>query len=167
MLMLARPSRPATAAREPGLSFMRTANTVLSPTSNPFRFSTKYQDDETDFLYYGYRYYNPTLGRCLSRDVIHERGGCNLHAFVGNRPTGKYDNLCNYAAPPERKDLCRDPCGFLIHSGAADEGLLGLVACCNGKKYACSKPPPYPSLEEPNGYQHNPGVRSPARRASL
>jgi uncharacterized protein RhaS with RHS repeats len=29
---------------------------------NPFRFSTKYQDDETDFLYYGYRYYNPSTG---------------------------------------------------------------------------------------------------------
>ena len=26
--------------------------------ANPFRFSTKYQDDETDLLYYGYRYYN-------------------------------------------------------------------------------------------------------------
>ena len=24
--------------------------------ANPFRFSTKYQDDETDLLYYGYRY---------------------------------------------------------------------------------------------------------------
>jgi hypothetical protein len=26
--------------------------------ANPFGFSTKYQDDETDSLYYGYRYYN-------------------------------------------------------------------------------------------------------------
>jgi hypothetical protein len=26
--------------------------------ANPFRFSTKYQDDESDLLYYGYRYYN-------------------------------------------------------------------------------------------------------------
>ena len=25
--------------------------------ANPFRFSTKYQDDETDLIYYGYRYY--------------------------------------------------------------------------------------------------------------
>jgi RHS repeat-associated protein len=35
---------------------------------NPFRFSTKYDDDETDLLYYGYRYYNPSTGRWLSRD---------------------------------------------------------------------------------------------------
>ena len=27
--------------------------------SNPFRFSTKYTDDETGLLYYGHRYYNP------------------------------------------------------------------------------------------------------------
>jgi RHS repeat-associated protein len=26
--------------------------------SNPIRFSTKYTDDETDWVYYGYRYYN-------------------------------------------------------------------------------------------------------------
>ena len=31
--------------------------------ANPFRFSTKYQDDETDLLYYGYRYYNASTGR--------------------------------------------------------------------------------------------------------
>ncbi len=29
--------------------------------ANPFRFSTKFQDSETDLLYYGFRYYNPSL----------------------------------------------------------------------------------------------------------
>ena len=37
--------------------------------ANPFRFSTKYQDDETDLLYRYDRYYSSTLGRCLSRDA--------------------------------------------------------------------------------------------------
>ncbi len=27
--------------------------------ANLIRFSTKYQDDETDLVYYGYRFYNP------------------------------------------------------------------------------------------------------------
>jgi RHS repeat-associated protein len=40
--------------------------------SNPFRFSTKYQDEETGLLYYGYRYYQPVTGRWLSRDPIGE-----------------------------------------------------------------------------------------------
>ena len=44
---------------------------VIRPTgpmakANPFRFSTKYQDDESDLLYYGYRYYKPSTGTWLS-----------------------------------------------------------------------------------------------------
>ena len=31
--------------------------------TNPFRFSTKYQDDESGQLYYGYRYYDAGIGR--------------------------------------------------------------------------------------------------------
>jgi RHS repeat-associated protein len=42
--------------------------------ANPFQFSTKYQDDETDLLYYGYRYVNRSTGRWLSRDPVHEQG---------------------------------------------------------------------------------------------
>ena len=37
--------------------------------ANPFRFSTKFQDDESDQLYYGYRSYNPSSGRWLNRDL--------------------------------------------------------------------------------------------------
>jgi RHS repeat-associated protein len=39
---------------------------------NPFRFSTKYTDDETGLLYYGHRYYGPALGRWLNRDPLRE-----------------------------------------------------------------------------------------------
>jgi RHS repeat-associated protein len=52
--------------------------------ANPFRFSTKYQDDETDLLYYGHRYYSASTGRWLSKDPLGERGGLNLRGFVGN-----------------------------------------------------------------------------------
>jgi RHS repeat-associated protein len=41
---------------------------------NPFGFSTKYHDEETGFLYYGYRYYSPASGKWLSRDPINELG---------------------------------------------------------------------------------------------
>ncbi|MCZ7640943.1 MAG: hypothetical protein M5U12_35755 [Verrucomicrobia bacterium] len=50
--------------------------------AQPFRFSTKWTDAETGLLYYGYRYYNPTTGRWVSRDPIGEQGGFNLSAFV-------------------------------------------------------------------------------------
>ncbi len=52
--------------------------------ANPFRFSTKYQDDETDLLYYGYRYYNASTGRWISRDPTDEAGGANLYESVRN-----------------------------------------------------------------------------------
>jgi RHS repeat-associated protein len=59
--------------------------------ANPFRFSTKYQDDETDLLYYGYRYYNPSTGRWVSRDPIGEKGGPNLYGFVSADSLDKVD----------------------------------------------------------------------------
>jgi len=49
-----------------------------------FRFSSKYLDDETGLYYYGYRYYDPSTGRWLSRDPIGEMGGVMLYGFVDN-----------------------------------------------------------------------------------
>jgi RHS repeat-associated protein len=60
---------------------------------NPFRFSTKCQDDETDTLYYGYRYYNASTGQWLSRDPIEERGGKNLYGFAEANPVDRTDGL--------------------------------------------------------------------------
>jgi RHS repeat-associated protein len=62
-------------------------------SANSFRFSTKYQDDETSLLYYGYRYYNPSTGRWMSRDPIEEEGGVNLYGFVINNPVNQVDLL--------------------------------------------------------------------------
>src|SRR6266511_3188392 len=52
--------------------------------ANPFHFSTKYLDEETDFLYYGFRYYTPSTGRWLSRDPIEEPQSKLVYAFVNN-----------------------------------------------------------------------------------
>jgi RHS repeat-associated protein len=61
--------------------------------ANPFRWSTKYTDNETGLVYYGYRYYQPTTGRWLSRDPIEEEGGENLHSFCYNSSVGWIDSL--------------------------------------------------------------------------
>ncbi len=61
--------------------------------ANPFRFSTKYQDDESDLLYYGFRYYNSATGRWLSRDPIAESDGLHLYAFVENNALRNVDGL--------------------------------------------------------------------------
>jgi RHS repeat-associated protein len=52
---------------------------------NRFRFSTKYTDDESGLVYYGYRYYAPSLGRWINRDPIEEKGGVNLYGMAGNQ----------------------------------------------------------------------------------
>jgi RHS repeat-associated protein len=40
--------------------------------SNPFRFSTKFADDESNLIYYGSRYLTPTTGCWPNRDPIAE-----------------------------------------------------------------------------------------------
>jgi RHS repeat-associated protein len=80
----------------------------------PFRFSTKYQDDESDLVYYGYRYYKASTGTWPNRDPINEAGfnlvsgrkgkfvleeEKNLYGFLDNDPLGDYDiNGLNGAA---------------------------------------------------------------------
>ncbi|BCX48622.1 type IV secretion protein rhs [Haloferula helveola] len=58
-----------------------------------FRYSTKPLDHQTGLYYYGYRYYDPVMGRWPSRDPIEERGGINLYGFVYNEPIGWIDVL--------------------------------------------------------------------------
>jgi RHS repeat-associated protein len=48
--------------------------TGLIAKANPFRFSSQYQDNETDLLCYAFRYYNSSSGSWLSRDPLAESG---------------------------------------------------------------------------------------------
>jgi RHS repeat-associated protein len=57
--------------------------------ANPFRFSTKYQDDETDLLYYGFRYERD--GRWLSRDPLSDHGQKCLYTYANNDPVDSID----------------------------------------------------------------------------
>ena len=67
--------------------------TGVMARNNPFRFSTKYADDESDLLYYGYRYYKPSTGTWQNRDPIEEQGGLDLYEFCGDDAIGNYDSL--------------------------------------------------------------------------
>jgi RHS repeat-associated protein len=75
--------------------FLRSEGTYA--TENPFRFSTKFTDDETGLVYYGRRYYSPSQGRFLGRDRIEEAGGLNLYAFCRNDAINRWDFLGYYA----------------------------------------------------------------------
>jgi RHS repeat-associated protein len=84
-------SYSATATFSPFGELIRSTGAMANV--NPFRFSTKWQDNESGFLYYGYRYYNPSTGRWLNRDPIGEDGGVNLYGFVGNDGVDSIDML--------------------------------------------------------------------------
>ena len=71
------------------------AMTGSAAAANPFRFSTKYADEETGLYYYGFRFYSPQLGRWLNRDPIEEQGGVYLYQFVYNSPLVWFDPLGN------------------------------------------------------------------------
>lgn len=62
-------------------------------TRLPFRWSTKFTDNETALVYYGYRYYSGSLGRWVSRDPLAEVFSCNLVSYVDQSPLNKFDYL--------------------------------------------------------------------------
>jgi RHS repeat-associated protein len=86
---------------------------TFDPTiaDQPFRFSTKFTDAETGLVYYGHRYYSPSLGRFINRDPKKESGGLNLYGFCGNNGINRWDYLGNWAgdiasgAPSWVKDI--------------------------------------------------------------
>ena len=93
--------------------------TPIANNQSPFRFSTKYTDDESDFLYYGFRYYSPSTGRWLSRDPIEESGGKNLYGFIGNNPL----KFVDYLGLKDKAVPCGGTCGAVI-----DDWILGEIS---------------------------------------
>ncbi|MFO0972533.1 MAG: RHS repeat-associated core domain-containing protein [Phycisphaerae bacterium] len=82
---------------------------------NPFRFSTKFHDDDTGWVYYGYRYYGPKWGRWGSRDPIGEKGELGVYSFDRCDPVAQIDPLGELA-------------GMLVPS-------FGGSACCKYREF--------------------------------
>lgn len=106
---------------------------------NPIRFSTKFQDDESDLLYYGYRYYKPSTGTWVNRDPVDEAGfksiskakaikqGSDIviYGFVGNNPIGLVDWMglaCCCKCPVIFVYISVDPAGIPTSFNAATVG---------------------------------------------
>jgi RHS repeat-associated protein len=64
--------------------------------TNPFQYTGRESDPETDLYYYRSRYYDSVLGRFLSEDPAGFIGGLNFYAYVTNDPTSWRDpfGLC-------------------------------------------------------------------------
>ncbi len=58
---------------------------------SPWRFSSKRCDSETGLIYFGRRFYDPTIGKWLTQDPLGLKAGPNLYAYVLNGPLTKFD----------------------------------------------------------------------------
>jgi len=58
---------------------------------NPFLFSTKFYDSEIGLVYYGYRCYDPTIGRWLNQDPAAERDVKPSYLFCRNQSVNRFD----------------------------------------------------------------------------
>ena len=62
-------------------------------SSNPWRYAGKRKDEETGFIYFGLRYYDPVAQSWITPDPIGREGGPNLYAYVLNNPLYYFDQL--------------------------------------------------------------------------
>jgi RHS repeat-associated protein len=61
--------------------------------SNPWRYATKYRDEETGLYYFGRRYYDPVTGQWTSRELLGEDESLNLYSYCHNDPVNGVDRL--------------------------------------------------------------------------
>lgn len=65
---------------------------------NPYRYALKHYDEETGFIYFGKRYYNPSIRRWITPDPAGPIDLINLYAFVRNNPFRYTDYIGLYAS---------------------------------------------------------------------
>jgi RHS repeat-associated protein len=58
-----------------------------------YGYTGREQDETSGLMYYRARYYDPAIGRFISRDPIGIAGGINLYAYAANNPTTLTDPM--------------------------------------------------------------------------
>jgi len=100
---------------------LRSSGPMARP--NPFRFSTKYQDEETGLLYYGYRYYDPATGRWLSRDPLGDQAF--VDQFSENRTDSEIAALKSESLTASYRFVNNNPISRTDSNGLLVIGIYG------------------------------------------
>ncbi|MBS0626440.1 MAG: hypothetical protein JSS32_10360, partial [Verrucomicrobia bacterium] len=79
-----------------------------SSVGNPWRYRGKRIDKEVGLLYFGYRYYDPEVGRWICPDPLGPIDGPNLYAYARNNPMKYLDYFGLNSSPNES-------CGCVQH----------------------------------------------------
>ncbi|MBI3663941.1 MAG: transglycosylase SLT domain-containing protein [Acidobacteria bacterium] len=117
-------------------SFGQTTASTGSVT-NPFRYTAREFDPETDFYYYRARYYDRATGRFLSEDPVGFAGGRNFFVYAGSSPTTLSDPLglkpCQLPIVPKDPSKRRAPELTVCPSKELDECLIQTESSGNSK----------------------------------
>lgn len=106
--------------------------------TNPFQYSSREFDTETNLYYYRARYYDSPSGRFLSEDPVRFGAGVDFYPYVGNSPTNFGDPL----------GLCpqNDPCWVLEYPPGGDPDTNIILSMMGGPAFwfCDAKLPPRP-----------------------
>jgi RHS repeat-associated protein len=120
---------------------------------NPFRYTGREFDSETNLYYYRARYYDASTGRFLAEDPISFKGGANFYRYVKNNPVNLVDPFgLNPGAVPWWWWILDNPISIpIITVGAGGAAIIisigeGILAPATGidDSRAIPKPRPIP-----------------------
>jgi len=104
--------------REDFAAYQSSPETYTDPVGFGGQFGY-YTDPETSLVLLTHRYYDPRLGRFVTRDPIGYKGGINLYGFAGSNPVNE-----------------SDPSGYFgtLVDGAVDLGFFSLCRRVHGRR---------------------------------
>ena len=122
-------------------------------TANPWRYSSKRVDPETGFVYFGRRYYMPSVGRWLTPDPLGFADGPNLYAYVHNKPFTSIDPDGQFAfLIPIVLSLAIDYCMPTLAAGLTEYAIGGSLAAGFLSGVASGYSDPLSSAFDPSTY---------------
>jgi RHS repeat-associated protein len=97
------------------------AQTRTVAVANRFRFSSEYADDVLGLVYYNCRYYDPSIGRWLTRDAYED---VEVYLYCVNDPLCCFDHIGNKKSQSNGKDNVRQNKFSALEPLSSDIGIL-------------------------------------------